>query len=215
MPVLHLFREGRTVATLLLWVVFFMSLLDIYFLALWLPTVLHDLGASVSAAVLIGSMLQIGGVVGTLALGSVIDRFSFRALALVYLVAVFAVGRDRPVRPVTRSSVSIAIFAAGFCVVGGQIAANALTAGYYPTSVRATGVGWALGIGRIGSIIGPLVAGVLIDAKWSTGALFMAAAVAAACAALASLLLSRIAGVTSAQTSSMDATMKPATTARS
>ena len=67
-------------------------------------------------------------------------------------------------------------------------------AGYYPTSVRATGVGWALGIGRIGSIIGPLVAGVLIDAKWSTGALFMAAAAAAACAALASLLLSRIAG---------------------
>ena len=78
-------------------------------------------------------------------------------------------------------------------MVGGQIAANALTADYYPTSVRATGVGWALGIGRIGSIIGPLVAGVLIDAKWSTGALFMAAAAAAACAALASLLLSRLA----------------------
>ncbi len=211
-PVLHLFREGRTVATLLLWIVFFMSLLDIYFLALWLPTVLHDLGESVSVAVLIGSMLQVGGVVGTFALGSVIDRFSFRALALVYLGAVFAVGAiGKLVHAVV--PVSIAIFAAGFCVVGGQIAANALTAGYYPTSVRATGVGWALGIGRVGSIIGPLVAGVLIDAKWSTGALFMAAAAAAACAALASLLLSRLA-TTSAQTSSMDATLKPATTAR-
>ncbi len=212
-PVLHLFREGRTAATLLLWVVFFMSLLDIYFLALWLPTVLNDLGATVSVAVLIGSMLQIGGVVGTFALGSVIDRFSFRALALVYLVAVFAVAAigqfGHAVIPV-----SIAIFAAGFCVVGGQIAANALTAGYYPTSVRATGVGWALGIGRVGSIIGPLVAGVLIDAKWSTGALFMAAAAAAACAALASLLLSRIASTTSAQPSSIDATLRPATTAR-
>jgi AAHS family 4-hydroxybenzoate transporter-like MFS transporter len=211
-PVLHLFREGRTAATLLLWVVFFMSLLDIYFLALWLPTVLHDLGESVSMAVLIGSMLQIGGVVGTFALGSVIDRFSFRALALVYLGAVFAVGAIGQLGHAA-VPVSIAIFAAGFCVVGGQIAANALTAGYYPTAVRATGVGWALGIGRIGSIIGPLVAGVLIDAKWSTGALFMAAAAAAACAALASLLLSRIAAA-SAQTSSMDATLKPATTAR-
>ncbi len=212
-PVLHLFREGRTAATLLLWVVFFMSLLDIYFLALWLPTVLNDLGATVSVAVLIGSMLQIGGVVGTFALGSVIDRFSFRALALVYLVAVFAVAAigqfGHAVIPV-----SIAIFAAGFCVVGGQIAANALTAGYYPTSVRATGVGWALGIGRVGSIIGPLVAGVLIDAKWSTAALFMAAAAAAACAALASLLLSRIASTTSAQPSSIGATLRPATTAR-
>jgi MFS transporter, AAHS family, 4-hydroxybenzoate transporter len=212
-PVMHLFREGRTAATLLLWVVFFMSLLDIYFLALWLPTVLNDLGASVSMAVLIGAMLQVGGVVGTFALGSVIDRFSFRALALVYLGAVFAVAAIGQLghAPV---AVSIAIFAAGFGVVGGQIAANALTANYYPTSVRATGVGWALGIGRVGSIVGPLVAGVLIDAKWSTGALFMAAAAAAACAALASLLLSRIAGTTAAQTSSIDATLKPATTAR-
>src|SRR3984885_3876578 len=56
-PVLHLFREGRTLVTLLLWVVFFMSLLDIYFLANWLPTVLNDLGASVSEAAAIGSML--------------------------------------------------------------------------------------------------------------------------------------------------------------
>jgi len=61
-PIVHLFREGRMAATLLLWTVFFMSLLDIYFLANWLPTVLHDLGASVSQAALIGSMLQVGGV---------------------------------------------------------------------------------------------------------------------------------------------------------
>src|SRR5580704_6094129 len=57
-PVLHLFREGRTLATLLLWVVFFMSLLDLYFLTNWLPTVLNDLGSSVSQSAVIGSMLQ-------------------------------------------------------------------------------------------------------------------------------------------------------------
>src|SRR5579871_7031864 len=62
-PVAHLFREGRTPVTLLLWVAFFMGLLDIYFLANWLPTVLNDLGASVSEAAVIGSMLQVGGVV--------------------------------------------------------------------------------------------------------------------------------------------------------
>jgi len=213
LPVLHLFREGRTTVTLLLWVVFFMSLLDIYFLANWLPTVLNDLGASVSVAVLIGSMLQVGGVVGTFALGSVIDRFSFRALALVYLGAMFAVGA---IGQLGHSAilVSIAIFAAGFGVVGGQIAANALTAGFYPTSVRATGVGWALGIGRVGSIIGPLVGGILIDQKWSTGALFLAAAAAAACAALACLVLSRLAGMGGTRTSPIDATLKPATTVR-
>lgn len=193
-PVQHLFRDGRTLVTLLLWVVFFMSLLDIYFLANWLPTVLNDLGASVSVAAVIGSMLQVGGVVGTFALGSVIDRFSFRALALVYFIAVFAVGAIGQLGH-SVIFVSTAIFVAGFCIVGGQIAANALAAGFYPTSVRATGVGWALGIGRVGSIIGPLVGGALLAAKWSTGEVFLAAATAAMCAALAAFSLSRLAGM--------------------
>jgi len=193
-PVKHLFTSGRTVPTLLLWVVFFMSLLDLYFLSNWLPTVLNDLGASLSQAAVIGSMLQIGGVVGTVALGSVIDRFSFRALALVYFAAVFAVGA---IGQLGHSAVfvTVAIFAAGFCIVGGQIAANALAAGYYPTSVRATGVGWALGIGRVGAIVGPLIGGALLDMKWSAGEVFLMAAAAALCAALAAFSLSRLASV--------------------
>jgi AAHS family 4-hydroxybenzoate transporter-like MFS transporter len=193
-PVQHLFRGGRTLATLLLWVVFFMSLLDIYFLSNWLPTVLNDLGASISEAAAIGSMLQVGGVVGTFALGSIIDRFSFRALALVYFVAVFAVGAIGQLGH-SAALVTSAIFVAGFCIVGGQIAANALAAGFYPTSVRATGVGWALGVGRVGSIVGPLVGGVLLSLKWSTGEVFVAAAMAALCAALAAFSLGRLAGL--------------------
>jgi MFS transporter, AAHS family, 4-hydroxybenzoate transporter len=214
-PVLHLFKSGRTLVTLLLWVVFFMSLLDLYFLSNWLPTVLNDLGASISSAALIGSMLQIGGVVGTFALGSVIDRFSFRALALVYFAAVFAVGAIGQLGHST-ALVTAAIFAAGFCIVGGQIAANALAATFYPTAVRSTGVGWALGIGRIGSIVGPLVGGALLTAKWSTGSVFLAAASAALCAALAAFSLSRLAGMSggrgTAHPSSIDATLQPATT---
>jgi MFS transporter, AAHS family, 4-hydroxybenzoate transporter len=193
-PVQHLFRNGRTLATLLLWVVFFMSLLEIYFMSNWLPTVLNDLGASISIAAVIGAMFQVGGVVGTFVLGRFIDRFSFRALALVYFIAVFAVGAigqlGHAAIPVT-----IAIFVAGFCIVGGQIAANALAAGFYPTSVRATGVGWALGVGRVGSIVGPLVGGVLLSLKWNAGELFMTAALAALCAAMAAFLLGRLAGL--------------------
>ena len=216
MPVQHLFREKRTLPTLLLWVVFFMSLLDLYFLTNWLPTVLNDLGASVSTSAVIGSMLQVGGVVGAFALGSVIDRFSFRALALVYFIAVFAVGAIGQFGHST-VFVTMAIFVAGFCMVGGQIAANALAAAFYPTSVRATGVGWALGVGRAGSIIGPLVGGALMTAKWSTGSVFMAAASAALCAALAAFSLSRLAGMSGGkgaadQPASFDATLQPATT---
>jgi AAHS family 4-hydroxybenzoate transporter-like MFS transporter len=216
-PVLHLFRDGRTLVTLLLWVVFFMSLLDLYFLSNWLPTVLNDLGATVSVAAVIGSMLQVGGVVGAFALGSIIDRFSFRALALVYFIAVFAVGAIGQLGH-SVVFVTMAIFAAGFCIVGGQIAANALAAGYYPTSVRATGVGWALGIGRVGSIVGPLVGGVLLTMKWSAGEVFIAAAAAALCAALAAFALSRLTGMGGSgkgavdQPASFEAALRPSTT---
>ena len=217
LPVLHLFRSGRTLVTLLLWVVFFMSLLDLYFLSNWLPTVLNDLGATVSAAAALGSMLQVGGVIGALALGSVIDRFSFRALALVYFIAVFAVFA---IGQLGHSAVlvAIAIFAAGFCIVGGQIAANALAAAFYPTSVRATGIGWALGIGRAGSIVGPLVGGALLAMKWNTASVFTAAALAALCAALAALWLSRLAGMggsgqRTAEPASFAAALHPSTTA--
>jgi len=199
LPVAHLFQGGRTLATLLLWVVFFMSLLDLYLLSNWLPTVLNDLGASVSTAVVAGSMLQVGGVAGTLALGSVIDRFSFRALALVYFIAVFAVAAIGQLGH-SIVFVTMAIFAAGFCIVGGQIAANALAAGFYPTSIRATGVGWALGVGRVGSIVGPLVAGATLEMRLfgfglGTSSIFMLAAAAALCAALAAFSLGRLAGL--------------------
>src|SRR6478752_5089564 len=216
-PVLHLFRDGRAAVTLLLWVVFFMSLLDLYFLSNWLPTVLNDLGASLSQAAVIGSMLQIGGVVGTFALGSVFARFSFRALALVYFAAVFAVGAIGQLGH-SVVFVTMAIFAAGFCIVGGQIAANALAAGFYPTAVRATGVGWALGIGRVGSIVGPLIGGALLAAKWGTAAVFATAALAALCAALAAFCLSRLAGMGGSgkgadQPASFEAGLSPSTTA--
>jgi len=191
-PVAHLFNEGRAATTLALWVVFFMSLLDLYLLSNWLPTVLNDLGASISAAVAVGAMFQVGGVVGTFALGQFIDRFLFHALALVYFLAAAAVtmiGYSGQ----SIAFATLAIFCAGFCIIGGQIAANALAATYYPTMVRSTGVGWALGIGRIGSIVGPLIGGMLLAHQVGVRSLFIAAAVPALCASVAALVLTRIA----------------------
>ncbi len=193
LPVLHLFREGRTATTLLFWVVFFMSLLDLYLLSNWLPTVLNDLGASISMAALVGAMLQIGGVVGTFTLGSFIDRFSFKALAITYLfasAAITAIGYSGH----SIGLATLAIFCAGFCIVGAQIASNALAATYYPTTMRSTGVGWALGIGRAGSIIGPLVGGIMFANHVGVQTLFVTAAIPALCASLASFTLSRMAG---------------------
>jgi AAHS family 4-hydroxybenzoate transporter-like MFS transporter len=191
-PVVHLFGGGRAWATLFLWALFFMSLLDLHMLSNWLPTVLNDLGASVSAAAVIGSMLQVGGVIGTFALGKFIDRFSFRALALIYgaaSIAVAAIGFSGHSIALT----TMAIFCAGFCVVGGQGGSNALSATLYPTAIRSTGVGWALGIGRVGSIVGPLVGGIMLARQMSNESVFVAAALPALCACLAAFALSRVA----------------------
>jgi MFS transporter, AAHS family, 4-hydroxybenzoate transporter len=190
-PAVHLFKQGRSAATLLIWAIFFTSLLDLYFLSSWLPTVLNDLGKSISLSAIIGAMFQVGGIAGTLALGWAIDRFSFKALSLNYLfaaMAVAAIGLSGHAMPL----VTLCIFLAGFCIVGGQIAANALASGYYGTSIRATGVGWALGIGRMGSILGPLVGGALFSQKWDTASLFLLAAIPPVFGAIAAFALSRM-----------------------
>jgi MFS transporter, AAHS family, 4-hydroxybenzoate transporter len=186
----QLFAEGRGPFTLLMWVVFFMSLLDLYFLTSWLPTIIHDAGISESRAVLITSTYQAGGCAGALLLGQLFDRFSpFVMLAFTYLAAsvfVLLIG----IAGVSTVPLVLTVFGAGFCVVGGQIGANALTANSYPTAIRSTGVGWALGIGRIGSIIGPAIGGLLLSLRWPMRQIFLVAAVPVLIAALASLWIS-------------------------
>jgi MFS transporter, AAHS family, 4-hydroxybenzoate transporter len=203
LPIAHLFREGRALATLVLWAVFFMSLLDLYLLLNWLPTVLNDLGASVSVAAAVGAMLQVGGIVGTLTLGQFIDRFSFRALALAYLFAAVAI----VIVGFSAQSIAFAMFAiscAGFFLVSGHIATIALAAAYYPTAARSTGVGWAIGIGRVGSIVGPLIGGIMLARRVDVQSLFMAAAVPALVASIAGLVLARIVPSSSATVSSTE-----------
>ena len=92
----------------------------------------------------------------------------------LHAFATAAIGN--PVVMVSMVAVFIAIFFAGFSIIGGQPALNALAATYYPTSLRSTGIGWSLGIGRIGSIVGPVLGGQLIRWQWSDSAIFLAMA---------------------------------------
>jgi AAHS family 4-hydroxybenzoate transporter-like MFS transporter len=185
----QLFKESRALGTLLIWVMFFMNLLNLYFLASWLPTTINNAGIPVEKAALIASLLQIGGIVGVLSLGWLVDRLSpFPVLAgASMLAAIFIAGIG-----LSGSSVGLIILTvagAGFCLVGGQIGATAMPAIYYPTTIRSTGVGWALGIGRAGSIVGPWVGGLILSLLWKTSSLFLIAACAALCSALAALLM--------------------------
>jgi len=185
----QLFAQGRAAFTVLIWVVFFMSLLDLYFITNWLPIIIHDAGMPVGRAALITAMYQVGGIVGTLLLGRLFDRYPpFFMLALTYLTAsvfVLLIGTTGT----SIGALVLTVFGAGFCVVGGQIGANALTANSYPTAIRSTGVGWALGIGRIGSIIGPAIGGLLLSLRWPTRQIFLVAAVPVLIASLAALCI--------------------------
>ena len=186
-PFRHLLTEGRTPVTLLLWLINFMNLLNLYFLAGWLPTVIRQEGYSTSAAVLVTTALQVGGTIGTFGFAWMIARFGFTlvltASFAVACLSIAAIGSQSILA--AAPLLTVVVFVAGWCVVGGQPGLNALAATYYPTYMRSTGVGWALGVGRIGAIVGPVLGGQLIAMRWPSERLFFAAAFAALISALA------------------------------
>lgn len=182
----ELFGAGRLSGTLMLWVAFFMNLLMYYFLINWLPLTLQQAGIDLSKAILFTALLNAGGIVGTVVLARIIDRLaSFRILWLVLLAATGAIAAVGYASQQGGLLLGVAIFIAGFCVNGAQNNMNALAAGLYSTPSRATGVGFALGFGRIGSVLGPVVGGALLAAQMPLQTLFVIGALPALIAALA------------------------------
>jgi AAHS family 4-hydroxybenzoate transporter-like MFS transporter len=178
-PAMHLFRNGRGVATILIWVANFMNLLVLYSLSNWLPTVVTGMGYTTQTAVLVGTVLQVGGTIGTFGLAWLIARGGF----IPMLTATFAVA-TASIALIGQPGISLAllnviVFVAGWAIIGGQPGINALSATFYPTYLRSTGVGWGLGIGRTGAIVGPYLGGMLLGLNWGPRELFLAAAVPA------------------------------------
>ena len=193
LPVKHLFLEGRAAGTLLLWVAFFMNLLIIYFFVSWLPLILRQVGLSAEHSIWTAALFNTGGALGGVAIGMLTDRgepyrliIGSFALGALAIAAIALAGASLPLLIGT-------IFLAGLTVVGAQFGINALAARVYPTHARSTGVSWGLGIGRLGSIVGPYIGGVLLQLQWDPHELFLAAAAPAVIATVAMLFMSRTA----------------------
>jgi AAHS family 4-hydroxybenzoate transporter-like MFS transporter len=166
-----------------------MNLLNLYSLSNWLPTVVRGAGYSTSIAVLVGTMLQVGGTLAPFLLAWLITRRGFTpVLAVTFALATIAVAMIGQEGLPLAALVAI-VFVAGACVVGSQPSVNAFSAMYYPTSLRATGVGWGLGIGRAGAIVGPVLAGEFLALRWSTREIFLTLAVPALISMVAVLFL--------------------------
>lgn len=184
-PVVHLFTEGRAFGTILLWIPYFMNLLIIYFIGSWLPALLKQTGMSISAGATATAFFSFGGVFGCLFEGWLIKRWgAYRILLAEFGVAIVFVGALSKI-PSSFGLMLAVTFVSGLMVIGAQGGLNALAANFYPTAVRSTGVGWALGIGRVGSIVGPLIGGAFLKAGWSPGGILLAGTVPAVCAFLA------------------------------
>ena len=193
-PVVHLFNDKRAVVTVLLWIVNFMNLLNLYSVSSWLPTVVNGMGYSQNTSILVGTVPWVGGTIGTFGLAWIISRKGFtRTLTINYILATFSIALiGQP--GISLALLTLIVFVTGWCVIGGQPGMNAFAATFYPTYLRSTGLGWALGVGRVGAIVGPYIGGSMIGAKWTSQQLFLAAAIPAAISAVTLMILTKVVG---------------------
>jgi len=186
-----LFEEGRGKSTILLWIVQFFSLFNIYLMANWLPTEMRALGFPIGIAIFVGAALQLGGLFGIF-FGWLADRIGANvALSLAYLTGALGVVLIRAAGGST-GLVMAAVFITGFGILGGETLTKAVASILYPTEIRSTGIGWATGLGRGGSILGPALAGVLLQVAIPASDVILLAVLPALIAATAALSLNRI-----------------------
>jgi MFS transporter, AAHS family, 4-hydroxybenzoate transporter len=188
----QLFSDSHGRLTPFIWLIVFLNLLELYFFSNWLPTLLNGAGITLGHASLISALFQVGGTAGALVIATLIDRFSkFRVMAVVYFSASVLVGSvgyllSRSGTPTGIVVLLVAITLSGACVVGGQIGIITVTAAIYPVAIRSSGVGWALGVGRIGSVAGPVLGSALIAAHVPDTQLFLIGALPVLVAAVVS-----------------------------
>ncbi len=188
-PVKELFRDGRSLGTLLMWTVSFMSLLDIFFLQNWLPTIAADAGLKIETAVFATTFIQVGSIVCSFVVGLPIGKWGQApVLSVLYFIgwlAITAIGYT-----LLQPSLLVPVcFVVGCCIAAGQNGINALSATFYPTVMRVTGVGWTQGIGRIGAILSPFIGSAMIAAKWPHASMFIVVGLPSLLASLAFVLL--------------------------
>jgi AAHS family 4-hydroxybenzoate transporter-like MFS transporter len=187
-PVSALFANGLAPVTLLLWLCFATTLMANFFLANWLPTLFGQIGIDPRTAALTSTMYHFGATFGGLAMALMLDRIGFLAVGGLLVAAVPAMlGVGLPGLPPLGLGLLVGI--AGFCVLGAQFGSNAAAGLIYPTACRSRGLGLAFGVGRVGSVLGPLLGAKLIGLKLSLMTMLAAMAGPVLLGAVAALAL--------------------------
>lgn len=173
-----LFAPNLLAGTVLLWLGTAMGLLLVYGLNTWLAQIMREAGYDLNSAIAFLLAMNVGAIVGTPLLGALADRVGSKPVtAAMFLSAALCIFLLSFALPGPMLYLLVAI--AGACTVGTTILVNAYTANFYPTHVRATGLGWALGVGRLGAIVGPLYGSFVLASGWGIDANFYAFAIPA------------------------------------
>lgn len=162
-----LFTDGRGRMTSLFWVAEIIELMIFYVLVNWTPTLFREAGLPIETAVLGTAALNMGAILATIALGPVCRRFGEQRVTAATFVVTSAALLVMVVGAGHLASLMIGVFFAGAGCIGGQAAVVMLMAKRYPTGIRSIGVGWALTVGRIGSIVSPSVVGIPLAMGWT------------------------------------------------
>ncbi len=187
----ELLANDRRGPTIWLWTGLFMAFATLYFLTSWIPKLATNAGLSVQLAIYAGTVFNLGAFGGIVSQGYLSGRFGLRRTISGFLfgtaVLLFGFGWA------TGSAwVLVLIGCIGFGIQGGFVGLYSVAARLYPTQIRATGVGWAIGLGRAGGVVGPLVGGLLIGAGFTMASSFIVFAVPLLIAGMATLLISSI-----------------------
>ena len=159
---IYLFGNGLAAITPLTWLMFACNLMGYFFLISWTPTLMGAAHVPPQTAALAGAALQVGGTVGSLLLCWWLQRARFLAIAILFVIAVPVVGSIGYAGLSSTGALIAATFFAGAIVLGIQSGINVVGAMIYPTSLRANGSGWQLGIGRLGAIAGPFLGALFV-----------------------------------------------------
>lgn len=188
---LDIFRPGLRTATFLICAAFFMNVMSFYFLMGWIPRIVVSMGLTNDVGIAAVSFINLFGVVGGFLAGYLAARFGLGRVTAIFMVLMYASMLLFALVPASPLLIWIAASILGFFMIGTMVGLYAIVAHVFPGHVRTTGTGFAIGIGRLGAVVGPLIAGYLIAAGWQRPAYFAVLGIPTLIAAVLSLQAAR------------------------
>ena len=159
--------------TIIIWLAAFFGFLTLYTLMSWVPNIAKDAGMAFEQATYVGITLNIGAAIGSASIGALGSKIGMRQIMVLFLVLAFSFMQYYAFAELTFQMIFILVFLIGVFVQGGFNGIWPTLSRLYASGIRATGVGYTVGIGRLGAIIGPLLFGIFSDAGMSIQLLFV------------------------------------------